>query len=311
MDSYLQCRRWPEEGQKVNAEDMGRVYGGMIPNAAAIFAGYGIAPMMMGPLQDNADADPIRTELQAAGVDTRMVRRSAEFLNSAAYNILSRENPNEKTLIIVDPGYDFELNDAERAALTGARFIYSTIAHLTRIRGIVDVLAEARAGGTRLFIDVEAESFASTEDSWWAFTAADFLSFNAESLEKLCRNRPRTEIFDEILARTGGEIVTTLGKDGCRITTRDGDILVAGIPVRAVDPLGAGDTFNATYLYGRAAGWSIERAARFANAAAARSTTIVGPRSGHASIPVIERFLADHPAPDALRGRVHFLVPAS
>ncbi|WP_347310806.1 carbohydrate kinase family protein [Defluviimonas sp. SAOS-178_SWC] len=294
MDCYLQCRRWPEEGQKVNAEPMGRVYGGMIPNAAAIFAGYGTPPLMMGPLQDNTDADPILRELQAAGVDTRMIRRSASFRNSAAYNILSQENPNEKTLIIVDPGYHFELNTDERNALLGARFIYSTIAHLTRIVGIADLMIEARAGGTKLFIDVEAESFLSTEHSWWAFTMADFLSFNEESLAKLCEKRSQEAIFTDILTATNGEIVTTLGKDGCRVTTMDGVVQVGGIPVRSIDPLGAGDTFNATYLFCRAAGWSIERAAKFANAAAARSTTIVGPRSGHVAIPAVEQFLADH-----------------
>lgn len=302
VDFYLQCRSWPQEGQKINARPMGRAYGGMIPNAAAIFAGYKTAPVLLGPLEDNADAQPIVDELRAAGVETGMIRMSSEFRNSYAYNFLSDENPNEKTLIIVDPGYSFVLTAEERSALCGARFIYSTIAHLTRISGIIDVLAEARRNGAKLFIDVEAESFASTEGSWWAFTAADFLSFNEESLAKFCTDRSRDDLFGEVLQATGGEIITTLGKDGCRITTADGSIAVAGIPVGAVDPLGAGDTFNATYLFGRASGWQIERAALFANAAAARSTTIVGPRSGHADVSVVERFLLDNgPGAAALR----------
>jgi hypothetical protein len=46
------------------------------------------------------DADrlqPFLGEMLANGIDTRLVRRSSQFLNSYAYNFLSEANPNEKT----------------------------------------------------------------------------------------------------------------------------------------------------------------------------------------------------------------------
>jgi sugar/nucleoside kinase (ribokinase family) len=98
---------------------------------------------------------------------------------------------------------------------------------------------------------------------------------------------------------TGGEIITTLGKDGCEVTSRAGKTRIAGLHVPAIDPLGAGDTFNATYLYGRACGHSIEHSARFANLAAARSTTMIGPRSGRASVEVVKGFLRNLERADA------------
>ena len=293
VDHYLRCPCWPTEGQKINAVPAGRVYGGMIPNAASIFAGYGRPPTLMGPLEDNEDADPILAEMTEAGIDTRLLRRSSGFKNSYAYNFLSDANPNEKTLIIVDPGYDFELNAEERAAFTGARFIYSTIAHLRRIASIKDVLAEARAHGAKLFIDVEAESFRSAQEDWWAFSAAHFVSLNDESLTKFRGNASSEAVIAQLLAATSAEIITTLGKDGCEVITPEGKVRLAGHKVDAVDPLGAGDTFNSTYLFGRASGWSVERAASFANAAAARSTTRIGPRGGRASVGEIEAFIRD------------------
>lgn len=291
VDQYLSCAYWPVEGQKINATDAGRVYGGMIPNAASIFAGYGRAPTLMGPLQDNGDAAPILAEMAAAGVDTRLVRRSPEFQNSFAYSFLTDANPHEKTLVIVDPGYVFDLTASERQVFTRAKFIYSTIAHLRRIVDGEAVLAEARSHGAKLYIDVEAESFRSMEQDWWAFAAAHFVAFNEESLAKFRGSMPADQAIARLLAATSGEVITTLGKDGCKVTLADRCVELAGIPVAAVDPLGAGDTFNATYLHGRAAGWSVERAARFANAAAARSTTLVGPRSGRASVDEIEMFI--------------------
>jgi len=291
VDHYLLCRAWPNEGQKINAEPTGRVYGGMIPNAATIFAGYGAPPMLMGPLADDEDADPILAELAEAGIDTRNIRRAAGFRNSYAYNFLTEVNPDEKTLIIVDPGYDFDPTPAERAVLTGANFIYSTIAHLRRIVGIQGVLAEAQARGARLFIDVEAESFSSAEEDWWAFSTADFLSFNEESLDKFRGTKSAEAAIADLLAASGAEIVTTLGKGGCEVVSPAGRWRTAGLRVATVDPLGAGDTFNATYLFGRSQGWSIEDSARFANLAAARSTTMTGPRSGRATVGTVMEFL--------------------
>jgi sugar/nucleoside kinase (ribokinase family) len=293
VDYYLRCAYWPAEGQKINAQPVGRVYGGMIPNAASIFAGYGRPPLLMGPLEDNEDAESILDELTKAGIDIRQIRRSPAFRNSCAYNFLSEANSNEKTLVIIDPGYSFELTPAERAILTGAKYIYSTIAHLTRIADVEAVIVEARCNGAKLFIDVEAESFRSADEDWWAFSSADFLSFNEESLGKFCGTKPAYAAIASLLATTGGEVITTLGKDGCEIATPVGTTRIAGLRVATVDPLGAGDTFNSTYLFGRMNGWPIDRSARFANAAAARSTTIIGPRSGRASVATVEAFMQD------------------
>lgn len=291
VDHYLRCEFWPSEGQKINAVPTGTVYGGMIPNAASIFGGYGVPPTLMGPLQDNEDADAILGEMLANGIDARLVRRSPQFLNSYAYNFLADDNPDEKTLVIVDPGYNFELTPEERKVFTRAKFIYSTIAHLRRIADVTNVLAEARANGAKLLIDVEAVSFNTARDDWWAFSAAHFVSFNEESLAKFRGEASSESAIAELLAVNSGEVITTLGQNGCRVTLPDAEIELPGYKVDAVDPLGAGDTFNSTYLFGRASGWSVERSAAFANAAAARSTTLVGPRSGRASVDEIETFI--------------------
>jgi len=293
VDYYYRCAYWPNEGQKINAQPAGRAYGGMIPNAVSIFAGYGTRPLLLGPLESNEDGPQILVGLAAAGVDTRLVRQSPSFRNSYAYNFLTETNPGEKTLIIVDPGYSFELTEEERRIIVGARYIYSTIAHLGRIRDVQTLIADARQSGARLFIDVEAESFKSAEQEWWAFSSADFVSFNEESLAKFCQGRSSEEAVARILRTTGGEVITTLGSAGCEVVSGEGKVKVAGLRVAAIDPLGAGDTFNASYLFGRQSGWSVERAARFANAAAARSTTIFGPRSGRASVAEVEAFIRD------------------
>ncbi len=62
-----------------------------------------------------------------------------------------------------------------------------------------------------------------------------------------------------------GHVVVKNGADGCMA---DGDEFV-GFPVKPIHMVGAGDTFNAAFVYCILKGFSVSESARFANAAAA------------------------------------------
>ena len=71
----------------------------------------------------------------------------------------------------------------------------------------------------------------------------------------------------------------------------DGEpIHVPGYKVKAVDTTGAGDTFNASFLYGVSRGWTLRECAEFANAAAARAIGFMGARGGVATEAAVEQF---------------------
>jgi sugar/nucleoside kinase (ribokinase family) len=59
---------------------------------------------------------------------------------------------------------------------------------------------------------------------------------------------------------------------------------VAPPQVEAVDGTGSGDAFAAGLIYGKLAGWPLERAVQFANAAGALATTAVGASEGVRSV---------------------------
>jgi len=69
--------------------------------------------------------------------------------------------------------------------------------------------------------------------------------------------------------RHGQTVIVTLGKDGARAVTRDGEaIRVEALPVRPVDTVGAGDTFCGYLAAGLDAGLGLEAAMRRAAVAA-------------------------------------------
>jgi adenosine kinase len=83
----------------------------------------------------------------------------------------------------------------------------------------------------------------------------------------------------EILERVGTQ-VTTLGKDGVRITSKGGDTLElhAAKDVVAVEPTGVGDAFRAGFLAALAWGMSEEHAAQVGCVLAAYVVETVGPQ---------------------------------
>ena len=73
------------------------------------------------------------------------------------------------------------------------------------------------------------------------------------------------------------KVVVKLGAAGCHV---GGIGRVGPVEVDAIDATGAGDAFVAGLLNGVLAGWPLESAARFANAAGALATTAVGAGDG-------------------------------
>ena len=75
-------------------------------------------------------------------------------------------------------------------------------------------------------------------------------------------------------------VVTTLGADGAQVETAEGRISSTGFTPKIVDTTGAGDSFAAACLHARlAARLDWRDAIRFANCAAAISTTGLGAQS--------------------------------
>jgi ribokinase len=85
---------------------------------------------------------------------------------------------------------------------------------------------------------------------------------------------------EKLLDRGVGHVIVKVGSRGAYVVGRDGFELVPAMPVKAIDTVGAGDTFNAGLAFALSKGNHLVDAVRFANVAAALSTTAIGAQGG-------------------------------
>ena len=118
----------------------------------------------------------------------------------------------------------------------------------------------------------------------WVFDPAHQLPhMTAADLEEGCRGawivigndyeleliRRRTGWDQTALLELAEVVVTTLGRAGSRISTRDGDFNIPPAPAhREVDPVGAGDAYRSGLVHGLLSKLGVERAGRIASLAA-------------------------------------------
>jgi sugar/nucleoside kinase (ribokinase family) len=91
------------------------------------------------------------------------------------------------------------------------------------------------------------------------------------------------------LANKSKLVAVKLGADGAVLRTKDKTIFMPSIPVNIVDTIGAGDTFDAGFLYGYLNNWDLEKSLQLATACGALSTQASG---GVAAQPTLDEALA-------------------
>jgi len=100
--------------------------------------------------------------------------------------------------------------------------------------------------------------------------------------------REEIESAAKQLASKSGQVAIKLGADGAVLQTGDETIFASSIPVKVVDTVGAGDAFDAGFLYGYLNGWDLETSLRLAVVCGALSTQDAG---GTTAQPTLEQAL--------------------
>ncbi len=277
-------------------------FGGDTSNATIAAARQGAACGYVTRLGQDVFGDRFVALWQAEGVSTESVARDPEA-PTGVYFISYDEDGHAFT-------YYRRGSAASRlrpeglplAAIAGARLL-----HLSGISQAISdsacdaafaAVAHAREAGTLVSYDPNlrlklwplARARAIVLET---VSLADIVLPSLEDATQLLGEDHPDGLVDTFLARGAKLVALKLGAEGVLVADAHGRQRLPGHRVATVDATGAGDTFDGAFLAERLRGADLEAAARYANAAAALSTTGHGAVAPIPRRDAVEAFLAE------------------
>ena len=166
----------------------------------------------------------------------------------------------------------------DRTLLTHTRHVHVTSYFLQHALqpGLPQVLSEARAAGATVSMDTNWDP----SEQWnhglaLALAETDIFLPNANEARAIAHEET-LEAAEKKLTQEICTVVVKLGADGAHYCTKSVAIHDAGFPADVVDTTGAGDSFDAGFVYGHVHGWAAEDSLALACACGALSTRAAG-----------------------------------
>jgi len=241
--------------------------------------------------------------LRDAGVDLSGVVRSATGSSTGVTLILPLTDTRR---ILTYPGAMFEMGiddiDIGWLASAGHFHMSSLFLHRRLSPDIPDLFREMKRRGLSTSLDTNDDP-----EGRWAgvldetIGVTDLLFCNEDELVQIAR----VNDVEAAMAKLSAQVPVLVVKRGARGATgwREGMRRdVEGIPVNAIDPVGAGDSFDAGFLHQWVRGAALEACLRCGNLAGALSVTRSGGTEAFRDAQYREEFFTEH-------GREQALIP--
>ncbi len=235
------------------------------------------------------EIDWFRRKFSERGVDTSML-------------VAHPDQPTAVTVAISTPqdrifytyfGPNVLLDELLRRATTRELFAEARHVHLAwpaEPKLLSEMALWLRGRGTSVSIDVGwHENWLADPDTIQAISSVDWFLPNEREAERMTGETEPARMLEWFHDRGAPGVVLKLGPQGSAILTPEGMRVVPSIPVNAMDTTGAGDCFDAGFLYGLLSGKTIEDSLRCGNICGALSTEASG---GIAGFPSLERLCA-------------------
>jgi ribokinase len=279
MDLVVRTPRLPRPGETLTGTSLRTVCGGKGGNQAVMAGRLCARVTLVGRVGRDAFGEQLAANYRAEGLDTTHLLTDPDQPSGVAVLLVDDAANN---CILVVPGANLALTPADvgRAAdaLTSAAVLLCQLE--VPVETTAEALRLARAAGVKTVLNPAPA--VPLDDAVLAL--ADLCVPNETELEALTGLPATSQEEAEraaraLLHRGPGAVLVTLGERGALLVREGGSLPVAPVPVRAVDPSGAGDAFIGSLAVFLARGAALEEAARQAAVVAALSVTRPGTQS--------------------------------
>jgi len=259
-----------------------RVLGGAPFNVAWHLQAFGVRPLFLSRVGDDAEGRSVRERMAEWGMDTSGLQTDPERPTGAV--AVSYVDGEPSYDILSGQAYDF-IDVADLPTVEHCALLYhgSLVLREQAPRAALEALKAAT--GAPLFIDVNLR------DPWWDAALvntwveeARWAKLNEDELDRL--GTGDSDLFQsagEFRRRAGLDtLILTRGARGALATTSRGEVVAVtpeAVKASSLDPVGAGDAFASVIILGLLKGWplceTMERAQRFASAMVLRQGATV------------------------------------
>ncbi len=242
--------------------------------------------------------------LSQDGVDVTPVIRTADNSTGVAF-VTYYEDGSRQFIFHFAKAACGELSaaDVDPALIADTRFLHIMGCSITGSpslgEAIMQAVRTAREKGVSIAFDpnVRPELLHGAVASYYQeiLAACDVLLTGKSELGLLLPDS--TDPVAALLAQKDRVVVVKDGSRGTSLYTRTQALRAPVYPAREVDPTGAGDCFDATFLAAVCQGLPLETALVRASAAGAKAVEKRGPMEGNTTQAELEAFMAEHPVP--------------
>ena len=305
LDLTVSVARLPVPGETVTGSVFRTFFGGKGANQAVGVARLNYPVSIIAKVGDDDIGKRLRMGLRGAGVGTRAVGVAKR--TSSGIALITTVTGGQNSIVVV-PGANGELLPADVRAhetlIKNAGMILTQIempletlictASVARRHGVPVMLDPAPARDLPLELLRQITWLTPNETESCLMCGLPAGSITPENVVRHA---------EELLRRGPENVVIKMGEQGSYLANKSGQrCLVPAFRVPTVDSTAAGDAFNAGLAVALMRGEGLEKAMRFASAAAALSVTKQGAQSSMASARDVMRFLRNPKSASPRRG---------
>lgn len=290
VDMTLKVDRLPKQDDKVLGIKIAEQVGGTVANSACVCGSLGLKTATLARVADDKYGIKVLDEYVKYNVDLKFVFQPKGYEQSTA--IIMLDDSGEKSLIFV-PSSSYEFNEElVVVAVASSRYLYTMPGNLEKFKELARI---AKNSSTKVVVDIEPTIVNKDGDLDIILTGADLVYFNKEGFKKATgQDASKDALTSMVESYQLDGVVVTLGKDGA-IAFVNGEFgSYPGFNVPVVDTTGAGDTFNASFLYTQINKMPLSSGLEFACAAAAISVGSVGPKGNVPTLEKVAEFLTSN-----------------
>ena len=287
----------PSAGELRLVDEIYQDTGGCAANTGVSLVRIGLTAGLIGKVGDDVFGEFIIRDMADKGLDVGGIRQS-KTIGTSKTMIITVMGEDRRFVHTLGANADLSYQDIDLGLIARAKVLYvggylvlpkldqqalTDLMRFAKQRGLLTVLdVVVPAGGDRAVETHLAQALPHTDV---------FLPNDDEARLLTGEDDPIAQA-ECLLSYGCSNVVITMGELGTVAADRGQMLRAPAFCVPVVDPSGAGDAFDAGYIYGMLQGWSLKRRLTFASAMGASACTKLGTTPGVFTRQEADAFLA-------------------